>query len=229
MISRILHPLRFDSQSELFVTKNLGLYSLFFTISFLLYLLVNHPIGLSLDRLRELLNLTATIDPGGDSLCSRQSTLRGPHQKIVSYSLYGHFRNRAIGPYEKLLFKIPASVKIWYPGIMELIFQSLNTSSIISILEKLCNSSIVLTGWVVRIYTNYSTVDEDITAWMDAIKDRYPFVDFCHVTSLPGLSEDIQRNQSNGRVWRFLPMMDPLVDVFVSRSARIHSASCAAG
>ncbi|CAG0889970.1 unnamed protein product, partial [Darwinula stevensoni] len=44
-------------------------------------------------------------------------------------------------------------------------------------------------------------------------------VDFCHVASLPGLSGDIQRVQSNGRVWRFLPMMDPLVDIFVSRDS----------
>ncbi|CAG0889113.1 unnamed protein product [Darwinula stevensoni] len=140
---------------------------------------------------RYLINLTKTIiGPDGNIPCSSRSILRGPHQKVISYSLYGPMgKPRAEASYEKLIFEIPDSAKTWYPG------------------------------WVVRIYTNYSREDENATSWMRTIEDKFPSVDFCHVASLPGLSGDIQRVQSNGRVWRFLPMMDPLVDIFVSRDS----------
>ncbi|CAG0893013.1 unnamed protein product [Darwinula stevensoni] len=130
------------------------------------------------------------VGPGTEIYCGRRSILRGPHQKVLSYSLYGvRGKSRAAGPYEQLISGIPEYVNKWYPG------------------------------WVMRIYTNYSRENEQVASWMKTLEDKFPNLDFCHVENLPGIVGDIQTTQSNGRVWRYLPMMDPLVDTFVSRDS----------
>ncbi|CAG0904011.1 unnamed protein product [Darwinula stevensoni] len=140
---------------------------------------------------RPFLNVPdASIGPETEIFCGRRSISRGPNQKVLSYSLFGvEGASRAAGPYETLVSGILDGVRKWYPG------------------------------WVVRIYTNYSSENEEVASWMKSLEEKFPIVDFCHVENLPGIVGDVQTRQSNGRVWRYLPMMDPLVDAFASRDS----------
>jgi hypothetical protein len=71
-------------------------------------------------------------------------------------------------------------------------------------------------GWVIRIYTNYKPENPEQRKWMCEIQCSHSHVDFCLADRLPLLG-DVASAQEDGRTWRFLPGMDPLVDVFLSR------------
>ena len=71
-------------------------------------------------------------------------------------------------------------------------------------------------GWILRIYTNYAPENPKQREWMCWMQCNYTNVDICLVDRLPGLG-NISRLQDQGRTWRFLPGMDPLVDIFISR------------
>lgn len=62
--------------------------------------------------------------------------------------------------------------------------------------------------WILRIYHN-STIQNDIICSIECI---YNHVDFCNVSSLENFD-----NYIPGKIWRFLPVGDELVDIIASR------------
>lgn len=68
--------------------------------------------------------------------------------------------------------------------------------------------------FLMRVYHNLPPVG---LGWDSLCKLRcqYPHLDLCSVTDLPAPWGDL--SYINGRMWRFLAMMDPLVDVALSR------------
>ncbi|CAG0886191.1 unnamed protein product [Darwinula stevensoni] len=123
-----------------------------------------------------------------DSACSRQATSRGRHQRVVSYSLYLE-GNGTEGDRRK--YQDPLG---YLPRLVADHYP----------------------GWVVRVYTDLDPGDKEDWAFMCGVQCRFPHVDFCSVEGLPRLG-DVTGRQPVGRLWRYLPMVDPLVDVFVSR------------
>lgn len=113
---------------------------------------------------------------------------RGQHQKIISYSLYG--RNpKYYKNIERILQAVPAVYK----------------------------------GYTVRIYYDH-TVDETLRCQLEC---KYSsVVDFCNVNRFvfnlstlleSELVESKNLTYMNKMMWRFLPMGDTFVDVFMSR------------
>jgi hypothetical protein len=72
-------------------------------------------------KTRPLVVLTANEFPSGgqyNSLCSSDADRRGPHQKVISYSIYGDFSRsevveKYLNPFRKTIIAIP----VIYPGI----------------------------------------------------------------------------------------------------------------
>lgn len=137
-------------------------------------------------------------DPNGFDWCSRESTVRGPNQKIISYSLYGNAQNASIfNRYYSLLRNISLTAARDYPG------------------------------WIIRIYHN---IPDDKGPANEAheqlcqIYCRFDHVDLC---SVPLLIERIGNSTTpmdpallrglNPRMFRYLVMLDPNADVFISR------------
>ncbi|CAG0883798.1 unnamed protein product [Darwinula stevensoni] len=82
--------------------------------------------------------------------------------------------------------------------------------------DKELNPDLPVAGWIMRIYTDYKSEIPEQREWMCGMQCNYTHVDFCLVDRLPGLG-NITALQDQGRTWRFLPGMDPLVDIFISR------------
>ena len=54
----------------------------------------------------------------GVNWCSKESTMRGPHQSVVAYSLFSDTtRMDSLFMYFQLLNKIPKQISHFYPGI----------------------------------------------------------------------------------------------------------------
>ncbi|CAG0889335.1 unnamed protein product [Darwinula stevensoni] len=122
------------------------------------------------------------------SICSARATSRGLKQQVVSYSLYGSKSRDGRAPVE---------------------FEDL--------VPEVCEDvKVQYPGWVMRIYTDYKPEVPEQREWMCEIQCNNPHVDFCLVDRLPELG-DVTSVQNQGRTWRFLPGMDPLVDIFLSR------------
>ncbi|CAG0891388.1 unnamed protein product [Darwinula stevensoni] len=127
---------------------------------------------------------------GGEtaSVCSGRATVRGGGQRVVSYSLFGSKEPAGRAPSE-------------YEGL----------------LPRLClDVEVQYPGWVIRFYTDYKPEIPEQRKWMCEIQCNHSHVDFCLVDRLPVLG-DVASTQEDGTTWRFLPGMDPLVDVFLSR------------
>ncbi|CAG0901313.1 unnamed protein product [Darwinula stevensoni] len=122
------------------------------------------------------------------SICSTRATSRGRGQRVVSYSLFGSLSDGGRASY---------------------IYEEYVTELLQNVKEK-------YPSWVMRIYTNYDPDIPDQREWMCGIQCNQSHVDFCFVDRLPQLG-NITRVQDQGMTWRFLPGMDPLVDIFVSR------------
>ncbi|XP_027230193.2 uncharacterized protein [Penaeus vannamei] len=126
------------------------------------------------------------------STCSNLATLRGPGQKVVSYSYYFFKegcqmeRDRHFTIYLSQMHGTVSSVKKHYPG------------------------------WLVRIYHNVTSDDLRSSDELCRIYCDHDNVDLCHVHDLPGLGNLTDRGVV-GRFWRFSVMGDPTVDVFLSR------------
>lgn len=72
-------------------------------------------------------------------------------------------------------------------------------------------------GWLIRFYHDLNTDNGAEKAWMCSLACKYPQVDFCHASSLPGGLGDLR--WTIGTVWRLSVMGDPLIKRFMIRDA----------
>ena len=73
----------------------------------------------------------------------------------------------------------------------------------------------IITGWILRVYSPLGAGDVMGNVKLKTFFADYPFVDLCNVTrvlELHNISQSIFP-----MTWRFLPLLDPMVDAFVSR------------
>ena len=140
---------------------------------------------------------TATPSGGAGQFpwCSEDSHLRGSHQRVVAYSLFGDARRpRSYCRYYSLLRHISTRVEEEYPG------------------------------WVIRIYHSFNDDDDDARRSLCDIYCRFPHVDICSVRNMWQRIGDAKRpidakilQGLNQRMYRYLVALDADVDVFVSR------------
>ena len=144
-------------------------------------------------------NISDIEDEDRFKWCGDEATMRGANQRIITYSLYGNVHNASIfRRYYSVLRNISLTAEKWYPG------------------------------WTIRIYHN---IREQPGPEMEAFRNlcdiycRYSNVDLC---SVPQLIDRIGVNNTtpidpqllkglNPKMFRYLVMMDPDVDTFISR------------
>jgi len=123
---------------------------------------------------------------------SYESNLRGPGQRVISYTLYGNITDAVVfKKYFSLLNEIATTAHDLYPG------------------------------WIIRIYHN---LDENQKEICDAYCN-HDNVELCSVPKIvEGLNKTIKSDIDpklvsglNPKMYRYLPMLDPNVDVFISR------------
>jgi hypothetical protein len=85
-------------------------------------------------------------------------------------------------------------------------------------------------GWTIRIYHNFNENQTEVHQTLCQVYCQNDHVDLCHVRDV---AESLNRFESaahrspipddlghlNRMIWRYLPLMDPLVDVFMSRDS----------
>jgi len=127
--------------------------------------------------------------------CSVESDLRGDHQRVVSYTLFGDAQNTStFRRYYSQMRNISLTVEKLYPG------------------------------WTIRFYHTFTEQDREAYKSLCDIYCRFPHVDLCSVREMwerignsttpidPALLKGMDR-----RMHRYLVMMDPQADVFISR------------
>ncbi|XP_046450976.1 uncharacterized protein LOC124199264 isoform X2 [Daphnia pulex] len=142
----------------------------------------------------------STVPPGGFRWCSAESSARGAHQKVIAYSLFGTGTKENVSAvsnrYDSLLRKILIAA------------------------EKLYS------GWIVRIYHNFHSENDPgniVSKQLCELHCQFNHLDLCSVTdiigNIPALTpiDPALLRGLNGRMFRFLVMLDPNVDVFISR------------
>ncbi|KZS05616.1 Uncharacterized protein APZ42_031132 [Daphnia magna] len=134
----------------------------------------------------------------GRDWCSRESTVRGPYQKVISYTLHGDAKNASIfNRYYSLLRDISLTAQRDYPG------------------------------WIIRIYHDIPDGRGPAKEAHDQLCQVYCQFDHVDLCSVPLLIERIGNNTTpvdpaslqrlNPRMFRYLVMLDPNADVFISR------------
>lgn len=122
------------------------------------------------------------------SMCNQQADSRGSNQSVVSYSLFGDPEKDSI--------------------VLKRYFSSLESRAI--------RIAKVYPGWVMRIYHNLTKEQQE--NYLCSIKCNYTNVDLCDVNAIQSQELDSRLvRELNPRMWRFLVMLDPLVDRFLSR------------
>ena len=122
---------------------------------------------------------------------------RGPHQKIISYTLYGNGTDNR------------GRKKNYYNLLKRLVVLN----------NKIYN------GWIMRIYFDDSTIKSllcDIECHKGENNEFYDNVDFCYLGAVPfGLPFDMKHilnaTYMHLMIARWLPIDDPFVDYFISR------------
>lgn len=123
------------------------------------------------------------------STCSHDADLRGYNQSVVSYTLFGHPNQDEVvlRRYFSNLEGRAGRIAKYYPG------------------------------WIMRIYHNLT--NSQVFSYLCPLRCRHRhMVDLCHVDQIR--NEEINSaliHRLNPRMWRFLVMVDPLVDRFLSR------------
>ena len=141
---------------------------------------------------------TRSTDPQAFQWCSLESSIRGKHQKVIAYTLYGDLLNASIAKrYYSLMENISMTAKEYYPG------------------------------WVIRIYHNIEDKDTVAHHHLCEIYCRFQDVDLCSlpllIERIGKLNHTVQSidpallSNLNPRMYRFLVMLDRNVDVFISR------------
>ena len=131
--------------------------------------------------------------------CSSDTSVRGAHQKVISYSLFGKAENASVFKrYFSLLANLSMTAEKSYPG------------------------------WVLRIYHdieyNPTGPKRDAYYSMCDVYCKHQNVDLCNV---PLMAERLGNSTSpidpaqirglNPKMTRFLPLIDPNVDLYISR------------
>ncbi|XP_046636974.1 uncharacterized protein LOC124315376 [Daphnia pulicaria] len=140
--------------------------------------------------------------PGSFRWCSLDSSARGAHQKVISYSLFGTGQKENVSVsdrFVKLLRNISVTAEKSYPG------------------------------WIVRIYHNFRNQSEhpdekSVFNQLSELSCQFSHVDLCSLTEMIAsltssptpIDPDLLRGL-NGRMFRYLVMLDPNVDIFISR------------
>jgi len=144
-------------------------------------------------------NVTETLnDPDLFKWCSDESTIRGAGQKIVTYALYGNVHNVSVFKrYFSLLRNISLTVEKDYPG------------------------------WVIRLYHNIKDEPGPSKEAHNLLCDVYCRFNHLDLCSVPLLADRIGNGTSpidpvllrglNPKMFRYLVMLDPNVDIFISR------------
>ena len=122
-------------------------------------------------------------------LCDLYKVLRrGDRQKVVSYSLYG-----SDPKYYSEIKTISKQVAKYYPG------------------------------WIMRIYYDKS-INQSIICEYECLKDEVTgkytdIIDFCNINEIPfgNPIKTWDAQYMHSMKWRFLPIGDPFVDMFMSR------------
>lgn len=137
-----------------------------------------------------------TVDPNFFKWCSKESSMRGPHQKIVTYALFGNAHNASVfRRYYSNLRNISLTVAKQYSGYIIRIYHNVIDEPDSEGFQQLCN-----------VYCQYPNVDLcDVPALADRIGNATIPID-------PALIRGL-----NPRMFRYLVMLDPNVDVFISR------------
>ncbi|KAL7644117.1 UNVERIFIED_CONTAM: hypothetical protein RMT77_004940 [Armadillidium vulgare] len=124
------------------------------------------------------------------STCSDFSTQRGKGQRVLSYSYYSIAKN---------LTKDSIYFKRYFEAIKYRVREA----------KKLYK------GWTVKIYTNVTREDSYVNEILCEVYCNNDEVDLCDISDLPVFGAELKNH--NGMFWRFLPLGDPTVDVFLSR------------
>jgi hypothetical protein len=134
-------------------------------------------------------------DPNAFKWCSPESAFRGMHQKVITYTLYGNVHNATVA---KRFFSLLRNISL--------------------------TAERNYSDWVVRIYHNFRDEDGPGHQQLCDIYCRFHHVDLC---SVPLLIERIGNSTTpidpalvaglNPKMFRFLVMLDPNVDIFISR------------
>ena len=126
--------------------------------------------------------------------CGPESSARGKHQKVITYSLYGNANSTSIFKrYYSLLRNISLTAEKVYPGFIIRIYHNISESD--EAYSQLCD-----------VYCRSSNVDLcSLPDLMGRVNSTASIIDAAHIGNL------------NPRMFRFLVMFDPNVDVFISR------------
>lgn len=128
--------------------------------------------------------------------CSADSSARGMHQKVITFTLFGAANISLFSRYDSLLRNISTTSRQMYPG------------------------------WIVRIYHNFhneSETERSILNQLFNLSCQFDHVDLCSIAELigriPALTpiDPALIKGLNPRMLRFLVMLDPNVDIFISR------------
>lgn len=151
---------------------------------------------------REILMKDSAFVPDNTSdrfnWCSSESSLRGRHQKVISYVLYGKVNER----YFSLIKNISSTAEEIYPGWIVRIYHNFVNQSgpEQEARDHLCN-----------VYCQFNNID---LCSMPSLIER---VRITNNTTTPATMDPGLLQGSQPKMWRFLVALDPNVDLFVSR------------
>ena len=144
------------------------------------------------------------------STCSFQSDARGFHQNVIAFSLYGPaalsqpaLAERYLKPLQKTALLLPKL----YPGGIFLNFKSF----------QYLIDDYNYAGWIMRIYHNI-TEENDMTL-INQFFSSYSHVDLCNTSIIVQGRNLPSASHLFAMTWRFLPLLDNLVDRFMSRDS----------
>jgi hypothetical protein len=141
----------------------------------------------------KLINPSSNVLQIHRSSCSQEADRRGYNQSVVSYSLFGHpdENDEVLRRYFSSIEAKAARIRRYY------------------------------SGWIMRVYHNLSTDDQ--MKYLCPLRcsssvHESSNVDLCHVDSIrTNVINSALIQRLNPRMWRFLVMLDPLVDRFMCR------------
>ncbi|KZS08982.1 Uncharacterized protein APZ42_026988 [Daphnia magna] len=122
--------------------------------------------------------------------CGSAAARRGPHQKVIGFSIYGDLSRVDI--VQKYLLPLKETIKT-IPSIYP--------------------------DWLVRIHHNMEKDDDVNSSWtiFQNILDFGSHVDLCNITET--VNNWKMKNDLFAMTWRWLPLLDDMVDTFMSRDS----------
>ncbi|XP_057380403.2 uncharacterized protein LOC130702808 [Daphnia carinata] len=138
-----------------------------------------------LDTSTEMVDLTVC-----NCTCGSAAARRGPHQKVIGFSVYGDLSRVDI--VQKYLLPLRETIKT-IPSIYP--------------------------DWIVRIYHNVIKEDDVNSSWtiFQNVLDVGSHVDLCNVTEI--VNHWKMKQDLFAMTWRWLPLLDDMVDTFMSRDS----------